>query len=508
VVQDGSERLDPPLPKVHADQLQRKAMFVEASNKISEWLPTIKKNREADHLYFTHQEGKPPHPSLNILVESHKPRTPLEKEISQLLSNSEHAVPSPQDGLTAAERRSLERMALQEAKLRRQELLTMKSLMFYQERRFRREKKIKSKKFHKVRRRRKDKEAQKGKDLDEQDVHKALQARAKERMTLKHSSHSKWAKKLKQTKNTDLKQLVTDIHQIGQGLKEKTEVLSESASESSDNELYPEEEVEDSIEQVPAPYETTIGNPWLSTAGVRASHRVETGEDRSLGSDPSGSVGPGKGETMVADMADSEDEGPVLSQGEEPSRQLPPNQSTSLKMKKSQVKRRNIDIRDVLVMDVDSEDVDKMASANEQLLSIRSAFANDDVVEEFVREKKDLEKEGDGGEEAILPGWGAWAGEGTKPPKKKPHPSKMATKPPRKDSHLKHVIISEGRDRKFTKHQVSKVPFPFQNQNQFEKATCHPIGKHWNSEATFQQIIRPKVLSEPGVVITPIHKTN
>jgi U3 small nucleolar RNA-associated protein 14 len=116
VVQDGSERLDPPLPKVHADQLQRKAMFVEASNKISEWLPTIKKNREADHLYFTHQEGKPPHPSLNILVESHKPRTPLEKEISQLLSNSEHAVPSPQDGLTAAERRSLERMALQEVR--------------------------------------------------------------------------------------------------------------------------------------------------------------------------------------------------------------------------------------------------------------------------------------------------------------------------------------------------------------------------------------------------------
>ena len=44
--------------------------------------------------------------------------------------------------------------------------------------------------FHKVRRRRKDKEAQKGKDLDEQDVHKALQARAKVNFScLCHDQH-------------------------------------------------------------------------------------------------------------------------------------------------------------------------------------------------------------------------------------------------------------------------------------------------------------------------------
>ena len=77
----------------------------------------------------------------------------------------------------------------------------MKSLLFYQERKFRREKRIKSKKyidlhnlfcdwhvywacllmcrFHKIRRKKKEKELQSKEGLTEEDVDKVLQTRAK-----------------------------------------------------------------------------------------------------------------------------------------------------------------------------------------------------------------------------------------------------------------------------------------------------------------------------------------
>ena len=110
------------------------------------------RNREADHLYLTHQEERPPLPSINILAESHEPKTPLEKEIAALLVKSDSASVSKRDGLSKAERRALDRMALEEAKLRRRELQKMRVLAFYQEQRFRREKKIKSKKFHRIKR--------------------------------------------------------------------------------------------------------------------------------------------------------------------------------------------------------------------------------------------------------------------------------------------------------------------------------------------------------------------
>ena len=282
-------------------------------------------------------------------------------------------------------------------------------------------------------------------------------------MTLKHSSHSKWVKKLKQTKNTEvsltlclhfypwssacyvascvhqLKQLVADAHQIGQELKEKAVISSES--ESSNNELYPEEDVgveEDSIM-------TTVRstNPWLSSKSERVVPHQSTSQD--------GLIETGKGGSINGD------EGPVLSGDGNDVGLVQDGQSAekSHKKKKQKRKEKSIDLGNVLIMDVDTEDVNNMAAAEEKLLSIRSAFANDDVIEEFVKEKRDLEKEvKDDVAETLLPGWGSWGGEGTTTPKRKKRSLKMPTKPIRKDSGLKHVIISEQRDRKFSRHQV------------------------------------------------------
>ena len=287
-------------------------------------------------------------------------------------------------------------------------------------------------------------------------------------MTLKHSSHSKWVKKLKQTKNTEvsltfrlhfilgpllvtwlhcvhqLKQLVADAHQIGQELKEKAVISSES--ESSDNELYLEEDV--SVEEDGVMTTVRSTNPWLSSKSEQVVPHQSTSQD--------GRVETGKGGS-TSTRSINNDEGPVLSGDGNDVGLVQDGQSAekSHKKKKKKKKEKSIDLGNVLIMDVDTEDVNNMAAAEEQLLSIRSAFANDDVIEEFVKEKRDLEREvKDDVAETLLPGWGSWGGEGTTTSKRKQKSLKMPTKPIRKDSGLKHVIISEQRDRKFNRHQV------------------------------------------------------
>jgi len=53
--------------------------------------------------------------------------------------------------------------------------------------------------------------------------------------------------------------------------------------------------------------------------------------------------------------------------------------------------------------------------------------------------------------------------------------------------------------------QVSTLPWPYTSQKQFEKSHCSPIGCHWNSEATFHQLIKPRVCT--GAIIEPIRLT-
>ena len=91
-----------------------------------------------------------------------------------------------------------------------------------------------------------------------------------------------------------------------------------------------------------------------------------------------------------------------------------------------------------------------------QRMTIQEAFANDDVIEEFVKEKADATEANKPKDlDLSLPGWGDWAGPGiveTKRRKKFTVPAKPV--PARKDNKLAHVIINEDRDKKFAKNQV------------------------------------------------------
>ncbi|XP_009463298.1 PREDICTED: U3 small nucleolar RNA-associated protein 14 homolog A [Nipponia nippon] len=138
---------------------------------------------------------------------------------------------------------------------------------------------------------------------------------------------------------------------------------------------------------------------------------------------------------------------------------------------------------------------------------ITEAFAGDDVVADFRREKRKAEEAGKPQPvNLVLPGWGEWGGTGLKPSTKKikrfllkPPPA-----PPRKDRHLPHVIISEKRNIHAAAHQVSELPFPFERHQQFEQSIRMPVGPTWNTQRAFQKLTAPRVVTRAGHIIQPI----
>lgn len=55
--------------------------------------------------------------------------------------------------------------------------------------------------------------------------------------------------------------------------------------------------------------------------------------------------------------------------------------------------------------------------------------------------------------------------------------------------------------------QVSEVPHPYGNHVQFERSVRNPVGKHWNTGTTVNQLTKPRVSSLIGTIIEPIEAT-
>nr|XP_033800425.1 U3 small nucleolar RNA-associated protein 14 homolog A isoform X2 [Geotrypetes seraphini]XP_033800426.1 U3 small nucleolar RNA-associated protein 14 homolog A isoform X2 [Geotrypetes seraphini] len=142
-----------------------------------------------------------------------------------------------------------------------------------------------------------------------------------------------------------------------------------------------------------------------------------------------------------------------------------------------------------------------------QKLIIKEAFAGDDVIKDFLKEKRNSEQAGKPKNiDLTLPGWGEWGGTGLKPStkKRKRFLIRAAPGPPRKDSKLPNVIINEKRDLLATAHQVNELPFPFDNCRQFQSSIRTPIGATWNTQYAFQRLTVPRVITKLGHVIAPM----
>uniref|UniRef100_A0A8C5PMQ9 U3 small nucleolar RNA-associated protein 14 homolog A n=1 Tax=Leptobrachium leishanense TaxID=445787 RepID=A0A8C5PMQ9_9ANUR len=143
----------------------------------------------------------------------------------------------------------------------------------------------------------------------------------------------------------------------------------------------------------------------------------------------------------------------------------------------------------------------------DQKMIIKEAFAGDDVIRDFLKEKEQTEKAGKPKDiDLVLPGWGEWGGTNLRPSKRKRKRFTIKASPalPRKDQHLPNVIINEKRDAKAAAHQVSELPFPYNNPKHFESTIRAPVGNTWNTERSVQKLTAPKVITKQGHVIEPI----
>ncbi|XP_073498282.1 U3 small nucleolar RNA-associated protein 14 homolog A [Phyllobates terribilis] len=159
------------------------------------------------------------------------------------------------------------------------------------------------------------------------------------------------------------------------------------------------------------------------------------------------------------------------------------------------------------VEDDEEEEEEVDDSETKQKMMIEEAFAGDDVVNDFLKEKQKAEDASKPKDvNLVLPGWGEWGGTSIQvnPHKRRRFTIKAAPAPPRKDQHLPNVIINEKRNIKAAAHQVNELPFPFNSQQHFESSIRAPVGNTWNTETAVQKLTAPRVITKRGHIIQPI----
>ncbi|ODH50151.1 hypothetical protein GX48_03707 [Paracoccidioides brasiliensis] len=202
-------KLEVPLAKRQQDRIDRAAAYEKSKEALNRWIETVKANRRADHLSF-------PLPEPNALQKSTivdtKPRTDLESTIQNILVESGLADEQDKTGearIQEFEELQAKKLPLEEIQARRAELRKARELLFREEVRAKRIKKIKSKSYRRVHRKEREKMELRereallaaGVDVNEEDREKLDRRRAEARMGAKHRE-SKWAKSLKQTGRT------------------------------------------------------------------------------------------------------------------------------------------------------------------------------------------------------------------------------------------------------------------------------------------------------------------
>ncbi|XP_072733420.1 U3 small nucleolar RNA-associated protein 14 homolog A isoform X1 [Ciconia boyciana] len=272
---------------------------------------------------------------------------------------------------------------------------------------------------------------------------------------------------------------------------DETEAVSELPGDSPVHPVCAEEQASLGIEQPPRAQEEILLSEQLG--------RVRTMEDV---------------EALASEERVEEQEKPAAARAEKRAQQQEKGKAGDTRAKKPPAKKKIISLQAVLAgksQEVQCPSLPVVVEEEEggfdQRGVITEAFAGDDVVADFRREKRKAEQAAKPQPvNLVLPGWGEWGGTGLKPSTKKikrfllkPPPA-----PPRKDQRLPHVILSEQRNIHAAAHQVSELPFPFERHQQFEHSIRTPVGTTWNTQRAFQKLTAPRVITRAGHIIQPI----
>ncbi|XP_040525360.1 U3 small nucleolar RNA-associated protein 14 homolog A isoform X3 [Gallus gallus] len=282
------------------------------------------------------------------------------------------------------------------------------------------------------------------------------------------------------------------VHSVIEQGADETEEVSEQLP--GDGPIHPvsvEEQVSPVIELPPQAQEEPLLSEQL--------HRVQTMEDI---------------EALASEELTAEQEKPVAVGTEKPACRQEEGKAAPKPAKKPTTKKKIISLQSVLSGKLQEAQCPSLPvvvveeeGGFDQRGVITEAFAGDDVVADFNREKRKAEQAAKPQPlNLVLPGWGEWGGTGLKPSNKKIKRFliKPAPAPPRKDQHLPHVIINEQRNIHAAAHQVSELPFPFEKHQQFEQCIRTPVGSTWNTQRAFQKLTAPHVVTRAGHIIQPI----
>ncbi|KAF6237843.1 hypothetical protein HO173_004044 [Letharia columbiana] len=263
------KKLDVPLPKRQQDRLNRAAAYEQSKETLNRWIDTVKHNRRAEHLSFPLKDPNATAPpgSQRLMPVSHsQPLTDLEGTIQHILKDSGLVGPngrSEEEQMQAFEELETNKMPLEEVQARRAELRRARELLFREEIRAKRIKKIKSKSYRKVHRKERERNLQREKDtltaagVDDSESEKERQdrRRAEERMGARHRE-SRWAKGVKDSGRAkwdeDARGGMTEMARRGEDLRRRIEGRTVAgdddgmvSSESQSDESEEEEDIED-----------------------------------------------------------------------------------------------------------------------------------------------------------------------------------------------------------------------------------------------------------------------
>lgn len=608
-----------PLPKRIQERNDRQIAYEITNEDVSKWDETVQQNRQAEVLKFPLNPEVKHNDTATTFRATNEPSTELEKKIHGLLEQS--ALTDDKKEATFEEI-AASKLSSEDLKKRTNELRLMRELMFRDEKRAKRIKKIKSKTFHKIKKkeRLRNQEEVEGSDF-ESDEEEHDMKRAKERMLLKHKTQSKWAKSMiksglsKDASNrADLEEMLRqgeklrskqvgyeDGDQSDQGVSDIENEYAQDGLSGEQDELnrsklgkgvlamdfmkaaeqrHKQENLKDleslkkmeeggDIEdfegdssavnvlknqgrRVYTPVASSMKSE-IDEVNQKTLNEIEDDEAKNLDnklskkfkvvdnianrkkskdSQKAEKEAEGERNEGIDDSNPKEDVNPWLADGsEEPmqkSKKIHTVDKSSSKLSKaaqkiSKNKKRSasqkdnedaiidmtqtIRAKDVHDSENENSDVEDDGLMFKQKDLIKQAFAGDNVVNEFEREKRQVVlDEGDKEEDMSLPGWGDWAGSGKKKPKKKivRKIDGVVQKDKRKDKNLKNVIINEKVNKKNLKYQSSGVPFPYESREQYERALRMPVGQEWTSRETHQKLTMPRIITKQGAVIDPL----
>jgi len=558
-----SQVLEIPLHRTAAEKITREAGYARVRQEVNIWDSIVQSNRTEESMSFPLEAPDLRwKTSTEVIKTRFTAETPLELQIAAMLAGSS-AVPKEGEKLSEIEKRALEGMTKEEINERRAEIAKFRALRGYQATKYKRQSKIKSKSYRKLMRKIKNKEELKQlENLAATDpqaaaerIEKMNKVRILERATLKHRNSSKYmqeqAKRAKLTKDKDLQAVLRDQLATHREMVTKPQIVSDEESDG-DNEdsgddiditKYQDESYADfaagykkywsqneeakkdqmkneklsAIDEIENMFDDVEHSKKLAELAKQKRREkkklLDEENNKKENEDAEVEEEENMEEETGIEHAESINIDPLkkavtsISSGgnkttAKPSKDIDPDNFVAVKCKKI---KSSAAAEIVAFNDEEDSSEDEM----EQRKLIAEAFAEDDVMEDFKKEKAKIIEEATPKDiDLTLPGWGSWGGESIKISQKKRNRFIIKAPPraPRKDDNKELVIINTDKDNKLRTHQVSQLPAHFTSVSDFEASIRAPIGDTFIPRTAYLKLIKPRMTTKMGHTIEPMNK--